>query len=59
MVQRAQAFDMEFLSGPDREELPKQAKLRNVWSHECLALPAEALWPAADGPLADTGAAAT
>lgn len=59
MVQPTQAFDMEYLSGPDREELQKQVKPFSVWSHECLALPAEALRPAADGPLADTGVAAS
>lgn len=58
-MQLTQAFDMEYLGSPDREELQKQVKLCNVWSHECLALPAEALSTAADGPLADTGVAAS
>lgn len=26
MMELTQAFDMEYLSGPDREELPKQVK---------------------------------
>lgn len=67
MVQLTQAFDMEYLSGPDREELQKQVKLFSVWSHECLALPAEALhprqmgrwlrpeWQRAEGPVTQNG----